>query len=430
MNSKLINELSDLVNNDIISQEVASKIEEYYHSKQQNTPNKLFTVFGVLGSLLVGLGIILILAHNWDDFARTTKTIFAFLPLVIGQCFVAFSILKRKSNTWKEASGTFLFFAIGSSIALVSQIYNIPGNLSTYVLTWIVLSLPLVYLLKSNSVAILNIICITYYAFEVGYGFATFNQAPWLYLVLIALLIPHYLQLLKHKNTSNITSIFNWLFPLSFTIVLGAFVDHLSELGFLMYLLLFSLFYNLGKTPLFENQKLRRNGYLIFGSLGIVIMILTMSFDSFWYLEQFFLNAQESYVSIVLFITNLGLLAYLYSKRWIKGFNVFQHLFILFTILYIFGLNIPVFGTIIVNLIVLALGITTIKIGADKFHFGILNYGLLIITALVVCRFFDTNMSFVIRGLLFVSVGLGFFFTNYIMLKKQKSKVESLKTNS
>tara|TARA_R110000744_G_scaffold171848_1_gene290353 strand:- start:391 stop:684 length:294 start_codon:yes stop_codon:yes gene_type:complete len=95
--------------------------------------------------------------------------------------------------------------------------------------------------------------------------------------------------------------------------------------------------------------------------------------------------------------------------------------------LYVFGLNIPIIGTIAVNLMVLALGITTIKIGADKFHFGILNYGLIIITALVVCRFFDTNMSFVIRGLLFVFVGLGFFLTNYIMLKKQKSRVESLK---
>lgn len=427
MNSKLIKELPDLVTNDVISQEVASKIEHYFLNKQDQTPNRLFTVFGVLGSLLVGLGIILILAHNWDDFARSTKTFLAFLPLVIGQCFVAFSIWKKKSDVWKESSGTFLFFTIGSSIALVSQIYNIPGNLSTYVLTWIVLSLPLIYLLKSNAVAILNMIAITYYACEVGYSFGSFGESPWLYLVMMALIAPHYYRLLKHHKNANMTSIFNWLFPLSLTIVLGAFVDQLSELGFLMYLLLFSLLYNIGKIPFFGEQKLRRNGYLIFGSLGIVIMILTMSFDGFWYLERFFLNAQETYVSTILFIANLGLLIYSYSKGWLKTFNLFQYIFVLFSMLYVFGLNIPIIGTIAVNLMVLALGITTIKIGADKFHFGILNYGLIIITALVTCRFFDTNMSFVIRGLLFVFVGLGFFLTNYIMLKKQKSRVESLK---
>ena len=99
-----------LIKNEVISQEVASKIESYYKSKQENSPNRLFTVFGVLGSLLVGLGIILILAHNWDDFSRTIKTVFAFVPLVIGQFLVGYSILKKKSSTWREASGTFFIF--------------------------------------------------------------------------------------------------------------------------------------------------------------------------------------------------------------------------------------------------------------------------------------------------------------------------------
>jgi len=427
MNTKFLKELPDLVNNDVISQEVATKIEAYYQSQKSNSPNRLFTVFGVLGSLLVGLGIILILAHNWDNFNRTTKTLFAFLPLLIGQLSVAFSILKKKSKTWKEASGTFLFFAVGSSIALVSQIYNIPGDLGTYVLTWILLCAPLIYMLRSHMLAILHLVFITFYAYEIGYSHYYSNETPWLYLVLIAMVIPHYVQLLKHRTNDNITSIFNWLFPLSLTIVLGTFVQDLSELGFFMYILLFNAFYNIGKIPFFDSQKLRKNGYLIFGSLGIIILLLTMSFDSFWSIEQLFFFAQESYVSLVLFIINILILGLAFYKKWIKSFNVFQYVFTLFTLLYLGGLNLPVVGTIFVNVLILALGIMTIKIGTEKFHFGILNYGLFIITALVICRFFDTNMSFVIRGLLFVGVGLSFFLTNYIMLKKQKSKVKTLK---
>ncbi|WP_456437916.1 DUF2157 domain-containing protein [Psychroserpens sp.] len=427
MNSKFIKELPELVKQDVISEEIAIQIERYYELKQTNAPNRLFTVFGVLGSLLVGLGVILILAHNWDNFSRSTKTIFAFLPLIIGQLSVAFSILKKKGKTWKEASGTFLFFTVGSSIALVSQIYNIPGDLSTYVLTWILLCAPLIYLLKSDMLAILHLMFITFYAYEMGYSNYYSNETPWMYLVLIAIAIPHYIQLLKHKTNDNITSIFNWLYPLSLTIVLGTFVKDFSELGFLMYILLFSIFYNLGKIPFFDSQKLRKNGYLIFGSLGIVILMLTMSFDSFWSIDQLLFFAQESYLSLVLFIINILILGFAFYKNWMKSFNLFQYVFILFGILYLGGLNLPVVGTIIVNVLILALGITTIKIGVDKFHFGILNYGLFIITALVVCRFFDTNMSFVIRGLLFVGVGLSFFLTNYIMLKKQRSKVKTLK---
>ncbi len=99
------------------------------------------------------------------------------------------------------------------------------------------------------------------------------------------------------------------------------------------------------------------------------------------------------------------------------------------TILFFIGLANDVTPTVVTNILLFILGINAIKIGADKFHFGILNYGLLIITALVVCRFFDTNMSYVIRGLLFVAVGVGFFVTNYIMLKKQKEK-NQIKANN
>lgn len=74
MKSKFTDELPELVKNKVISEEVVFRIRHYYQSQQSETPNRLFTVFGVLGALLVGLGIILILAHNWDDFSRGLKT--------------------------------------------------------------------------------------------------------------------------------------------------------------------------------------------------------------------------------------------------------------------------------------------------------------------------------------------------------------------
>ena len=429
MNLKLIKELPELIENKVISKEVALSIEQYYHSKQNNSPNKLFMVFGVLGSILVGLGIILILAHNWDDFTRSTKTIFAFLPLLIGQFFVGFSILKKKSATWKEASGTFLFFAVGASISLVAQIYNIPGNMSSFLLTWILLCLPLIYLLKSNSIMILHLVFITWYACSYGYSFMNYGNSPWLYLALLALSLPHYWQLLKHKLDANITSIINWLVPLSLIITLGTFVEHEEALGFLLYLLLFSLFYNIGKIPYFENQKLRRNGFLITGSLGIVIILLIASFRWLWKdiirIDSF--QVQELYMSAILFLMSILTLVYLYLKHKVKSFNIFQFVFVIFTVLFFIGINNEIVPAILVNMLIFALGVVTVKIGADKFHFGVLNYGLLIIAALVTCRFFDTDMSFVLRGLLFVGVGVGFFLTNYYMLKKQKSKTNSLK---
>jgi hypothetical protein len=78
-------------------------------------------------------------------------------------------------------------------------------------------------------------------------------------------------------------------------------------------------------------------------------------------------------------------------------------------------------GVILTNFFVLAIGILTIREGAKQNHLGILNYGLLIITALVICRFFDTDLSFILRGILFMLVGAGFFAANYWMMKKRKT---------
>ncbi|MEP1487020.1 MAG: DUF2157 domain-containing protein [Algibacter sp.] len=425
MSSKIQNDIKKLVEKQVITNEVAVNIENYYKSKKTDTPNRLFTVFAVLGSTLVGLGVILILAHNWDDFSRSIKTVFAFTPLIIGQLIVGYTILKKKSITWCEGSGVFLFFAVGASMALVSQIYNIPGNFSSYMLTWILLCSPLIYLLKPNALVILHIVFTTNYA--CSYGYFDGSQTPWLYILLLGIVLPHYYKLLKSKKTHNITSIFNWLLPLSIVIVLGTFVSRSGEFGFLMYVILFGLLYNIGKLPFFDNQKLRKNGYLILGSLGIIYMLLLTSFEWLWedlLRHDFVFNVQEFYMSLVLFLITLGVLIYSYSKKWIQNFNLFQYVFIIFTIIFFIGISGSFISIALINLLILALGIMTIKIGADKFHFGILNYGLLIITTLIVCRFFDTNMSFVVRGLLFVCVGVGFFLTNYMMLKKQKSKAK------
>lgn len=426
MKSRLVDELPELVRNKVISEEVAIKIRGYYQSHESETPNKLFAIFGVLGSLLVGLGIILILAHNWDDFSRALKTGLAFFPLILGQALAGYTILKKKSATWKEASGTFLFFAVGSSIALVSQIYNIPGDLSTYVLIWILLCLPLIYLLKSNAVAMLHIAFSTFYAVSIGYGFNGLSEAPWIYVLLLALVMPHYLQLLKHQPEANVTSIFNWLLPLSVIITLGTFLKRYGDLGYLNYVILFGLFYNIGKLPIFDDRKLRRNGYLIFGSVGTVVMLLICSFIGIWNFDSgsdLFVS-KEFLMMLLLFGVTLALLIYSYSKQRLKGFNLFHFVFIIFTVFFFSGILYGLIAAIFVNILVLVLGLVTIKLGADRYHFGILNYGLLIITALIVCRFFDTDMSYVIRGLLFVCVGVGLFLANYIMLKRKKSIVK------
>ncbi|MGD1889460.1 MAG: DUF2157 domain-containing protein [Cyclobacteriaceae bacterium] len=420
-------DIAELVEAEIISEETAEQIHSYYQQKSGQSGNRLVIAFGILGAILVGLGIILIIAHNWDNLSRPVKTTFAFLPLLVGQGLCAYVLIKQSESTaWREGSATFLFFAIGASISLVSQIYNIPGNISSFILTWMLLSLPLVYLIRSSSVSLLYLIGITYYACDLSYWTYPFQQS-YLYWPLLLLIVPHYYQLYRSQASGNFTLFHHWLVPLSVIISLGTLTQDLGELMFVAYLSLFGLLFLLGKFLVSDLSQGSSNSYTALGSLGTVIVLLILSFSDFWSnlsREQFgtyeVLTSQEFAVAALLTLL-AGWFLYLFLKlSSLKDIEPLALVFLLFIPVFIIGL-VSTVAVVLINLIVFVIGTLTIRNGARRNHLGILNYGLLIITALVVCRFFDTDLSFVVRGILFVSVGVGFFVANYRMLKQRKA---------
>jgi len=427
---KLRKEISELLSAGVINQDTAEKIENYYLTKAGPPQNKLVIVFGILGALLVSLGIILILAHNWDDLSRNVKTVIAFIPLVLGQVICFYTLWKKEnSTTWREGGSTFLIISIGACISLIGQIYNIPGDLAPFLLTWIALSLPVIYVMKSSVASLLYLIGITFYACEVGY-WGNIHSESYLYWGLLLLTLPYYYYLIKHKSESNFFTFHNWFIPLSVVITLGTLATDIEELMFVGYMSLFGLLYLIGNIPQLRDQKIRNNGYLVLGSLGTVTLLLYLSFDWFWYelrnshfsTEQW-MSSPELIASIVITLIAIILLVYQKMKQSPIVIKPAETVFILFIGIFLVGLTSP-FVTLWINLLILAIGIMTIREGARENHFGILNYGLLIVSALILCRFFDTDINFVLKGLLFVGVGFGFFFANYWMSNKRKVKSE------
>lgn len=414
-------DLKELLDAGIINSEIAENIQQYYQSKKPNSSHRLFIAFGVLGAILVGLGIILILAHNWDNLSRGTKTFLAFVPLLIGQGLCGYTLLKKKESiTWRESSAIFVFFGVGASIALVSQIYNLPGSIASYLLTWALLCLPLIYIMRSSIVSLLYLAGITWYGVEVGYD----NRAPgfnWYWLLLMAA-IPYYYLLYRNKPDSNFMTFHNWMLPISLTITLGTFAEHDNELMFVAYISLFAVFYLIGNFSFLKRQSLFRNGYRIIGALGTVGVLLSLSFSWFWEdLHRASLGfGPELVVSFILSMIAVVLLVRQIQRTSIKDMEPVAPVFIVFIVIFLLGLIVP-FASILINLLLFAIGLLTIRKGGRENHLGILNYGLLIITMLVFCRFFDTDLPFIWRGILFVVVGIGFFMTNYWMLKKRKA---------
>ncbi|KPM31971.1 Hypothetical protein I595_1619 [Croceitalea dokdonensis DOKDO 023] len=418
MNQHLKRQLNELVDASVIQQATANDIEAYYTAKHAEKPNRLFTVFGVLGALLSGLGIILIIAHNWDGMGKTLKCVLAFMPLLLGQALCAYATIKNKGNTWKESSSIFLLLSVGATISLVSQIYHIPGDISDFLLVWIFVTAPVMYLFRSNAAVIFHLVLSTYYACEIGYDFK--GISPWWYWVFLAWMVPFYINSLKKGGQAHLIGVLNWLLPLSLTLVLGAFAKE-TGLSILLYLGLFGLFYNIGQLPHFKKQKLRRNGYAALGSLGTVLLLILMTFE--WYWKEAKLeteHGQTIIITLVIHTTALGILAYNLRNHYAQRYQLLQYAFLIIGVLYLTAILGDVLQMILTNILVAAIGLKTVYKGINKANYAILNYGLLIISTIIICRFFDTNIDFILRGTLFIAIGMGFFFTNFLLLKKQQ----------
>ncbi len=422
MSKHIINALPELVKEGLLSEDSSQKILVYYREKDRNRPQLMNLVFGIIGAILVGLGIILIVAHNWDELSRPIKAGLSFAPLLIGQILCGYCLLKKQGNqTWKESSATFLFFAVGASIALVAQVYNIPGNTGTFLFTWMLLCFPLIYIMPSSMASLLYLAGITAYAVEDGYGYKAADFQHYWWLLLLAL--PHYLGLVFKKPLSNFTVFHHWVVPLSLTICLGTLSGPQEEYMTLAYMSLFAAFYLVGNYSGFVSEKPLASGYLIIGSLGTMILLLVASFRDFW--EMFSGDEKAFSKGTLLGIIGPAILALLLLYHYLKRsggkkLNPLVFVFLIFWAVFFIGISAPALGAILMNLLVLAGGIFIIQRGLGMNHLGILNYGLLIITVLVLCRFFDTDLSFVLRGLMFVAVGAGFFFANSFLMKKRR----------
>lgn len=418
----------ELLEEGVITSETGNRILDHYRSRSDaKDGSRILGIFGVLGALLVGIGLILIVAHNWDGLSRSTKSILSIAPVVIGVGACGYSLMsKPNSFSWKEGSAVFLTCAFGACIALISQIYNIPGSLKGYMLTWVLAILPLMYIMPSRITSLLYIVGVTAYGCMAGYDGDDFGWDRYGHWLLFGAAIPFYYTLITQHPRSNTTYFHHWIIPLSASILIGTLDIQGSTWLFPLFFGLFSCYYLWSSTSIFENLSLRSNGYRIIGSLGMIVLLLTFSFIDNW---ENMTGGKDSDIitdigtnAFFVFIIVTGIAGYLlFQKRRNAKTNIMDYAFVVFPIIFLVSLSQPMISTILTNAFLLLMAVATIYKGSEENHLGIVNYGLLVITALIICRFFDVDIPFVIRGLLFIGVGAAFFLVNHRIIQRRKA---------
>ena len=435
MNKKAIqwihNELPSLVAQGVLTPESAARLRAHYGPVGPAKPARLAVlIFGVLGALLIGAGITLLLAHNWEDLSRPVRAALSFLPLVLAQGLAAWVMFQRpQSLAWRESAGALLFLMIGASISLVAQTYHISGDLPQFLLTWSLLGLPLVYLLNAVMPALLYLWGITEWActLRMEDGFA---GGYWL---LVALLLPLLAAWLRGGRYQTRPTLLLWALCISVTVAAGVTIEHvLPGLWIILYAGLFALLFLAGEFWFSEIEGFWARPLRHFGAAGILVLSFLLTFEwpwkdigwHYWRWSQIHTEPwrmiPDAVLGSVIPLAALVLLVTTVRRKSPSGLfcGVAPILATAgFCLTSLSNTYAPAAG--LFDFYLLVAGLWLLIGGLKRNQQSQMNIGLLTITALLIARFFDSDLSFLLRGLLFIALGSAFLVANLVMLRRK-----------
>jgi uncharacterized membrane protein len=419
---RLLDSLPELVREGLITAEQSERIRARYAAPQEQSGNRMMLLFSILGGLLIGLGVILVVAHNWDDLSKGLRTVFAFLPMAVGQALVVFTVLKKPTSVgWKEGSSIFLMLTVGACLALVSQIYHIPGELDGFLLAWSLLTVVLLYAPGSLIAAMLYLGMITWYAVVVRTGSWISSAFPWFFLPLLALVVPAYITALRTRGASVG---FFWL-SLCLALSLGIGSQLFWDDGHLeIALAILGPATAYGLVPrTYKGQRLRTEAFPFLGGLAVLGVLIFLGYSDTWteLLPGRTYGLEGDTLTFIVLLA-IGIVAYLVSLRWRKPLEGSWFPETLAVALLAYGAAHVSFylAPLLINLWALAVGLHTTITGMQRDSLRRMNLGLAIVSLTIILRFFDLDISYAVKGLVFIAMGAGFLWMNVRLIKQRK----------
>ncbi len=413
----LLRELPELIAKGVLDDTTATRLRQHYaQSAADQSPGWGMILLAIGGAGLIGLGIILIFAHNWENWTPEIRVFLSLLPLLIGQAAVGYA-LRTRSRIWCEGAGLFTALTIGASIALIAQTYQFGGDLPRFYLMWTLLALPLVYLLDASAVAVLCWLGTLGWAMaNTNIGFASSSDSPQFALLLLKFLLiaslplPH---LIKHLRMNPGGTRVAWMLRVALLTVVVGVAAVLSSEGsgslYIVYTGLAAVALLAGRYYFSGLQGMWGNPLLGFGRLGVFAIVLLGTTTPLW---QDLIRLPDG--PLLVFPCLLSLLAVWLARQLMR--NESPELAILLAALTPFIIVLAGIGeyhfdlaVILGNIYALTLAAMFIRTGLHGNDLNLANEGAALIAAVALLRFFDSDLSYVARGVGFIVTGAGFF---------------------
>ncbi len=411
----LLKEIDNWCENEIVNQETADRLKVMYEPKKNI--NLMLVLFSIIGSALIGMGIVMLSANNWwYAMPIAVRAFIGFLPLLISLAIIFFVYTsKMESQAFRESAALLNMAGVFSSIAIVGQIFHIPGDFTNYLLVCGILFLPSMLVMDAISPLI-----VYYWTTINGALFFADNPAIDATLSIVLFAIGGVYALRKSGNKGGRSTYLSLITAISALALILVFM--IKYAGGDMSFILFGY-----ALLLLSASKQLQNCGDVFAGIGkicYIILMFVLSYQGMWCYRSGFDDNVFLTVTILLISSGLGMFI---SNAIKKDYCVFSAVVIVSLLVrgiwFILELSSNVAALafmIIYNVILFAISVMFIFDGVRKFDMYSANIGMITLCVLIVQRFFDSDLQLFVRGLVFLAVGVGFLLFNLYLVKTKK----------
>jgi uncharacterized membrane protein len=433
-------QLPSWVTQGVVAPAQADAIRKLYPEPKAAQPWGMI-IFSGIGAVIIGLGVILLLAYNWNAIPKFGKLGLSFAALIAaqlaGQRLFQRPDWRRQLGEAIAILGTMLF---GAGIWLVAQVYHIDEHYPNGFLLWAAGALALAWAMPSVAQGMLAALALTIWGSTENFGFhSPVHWAPLLLAVsvgglawkersrflLVVVLGGFYFLLLANIEDASGHLAFPAALHISVLLVaLRFFARHIKRFpgsaavlnffgwaGFLVVVFILSFPASIGESLRWHEEMVSERRWLLlslYGWLPFVLMLAAWA----WVAVSAWRKRTES--------------AALPAEQWLLPLTAL--------LCQVLAVALPTAGreTIedsqifiagVLNLIFLAVATMWMARGCREGELKPVILGSILLVSLVFARYFDLFESLAVRGLIFLVVG-GVLFAEGFFYRRARERAE------
>lgn len=402
------------VKKDLITASQAERILAEYPEKQI-LPMTFQRTFSALGAILIAIGVLLVLAHNWDALSRGVRLTSVISLLVLSQSAMLATMHSKRLARYRESMSLVLSLMVGAALVLAGQTFYLGMDTSWLFGVWMVLVLPIA--LITETVLPIFVYAVLFFVWLTQAYDAWYIWFSW---PLLLALVP-FQRKLEVNETRGFHAL-TWMIVIGLVIAFLVccrpyFGDFAVQIMALFFYRMSALGIELDRTDEFWNRPLFSLGFT-----GSLFCMFLLTFYNLWHR-----SVEVSFGAPVIVLVGMFALAMIsiwQNSRRTRGdllarFSALAVPVVGFTsLLWIVGL--PDWLAVgIMNAYLIIVGLYLMVRGYVHQQVSVFNVGMLLITALIVARLFDVDMDFLVRGVLYIVLGIIFFGVNYRMRQRK-----------